>query len=200
VIVAPPPGRDAAATFADDEADLDDEADADLDAEPDAGVLPVLWSVFAAALVDFCGDLVGVFLGDADFLADAEGDVLGDAVEVPPGAVEVPPGGVQLAPFGDDDADGLDVGAVVELGPGVAGSEAGTSDGLGAPVLGLTGGLDAAPDEAAGLDDVSGVEVTGGLLVFGVVSCVAAGEAVGPRQVALGEAAGLDVVPAPAAL
>jgi hypothetical protein len=148
--------------------------------------LPVLLSGLAVGLVDFCGDLVGVFLGDADE------DALGDGVEVPPGAV-------QLSPLGDEVTGGLDGGTVV--GPVVAGSDVGAWVGLDTPVLGLTGGLDAASDdEVAGLDDVSGVEVTGGLLVFGVVSCDAAGVLVATRQVALGEAARLDVVPAPTAL
>ncbi len=146
----------------------------------------MLLSGFALGLLDFRADLVGVFLGDADE------DVLGDADEVPPGTA-------QLVPLGDEDTGGVDGGVVV--GPVVAGSEAGGWEGLDTPVLGLTGGLDAASEgEVAGLDDVSGVEVTGGLLVFGVVSCDAAGELLATRQVALGEGTRLGVVPAPTVL
>jgi hypothetical protein len=156
---------------------------ADTDAEPDVApveVLSVPSSGLVVGLVDFCGDLVGDFFGVGDVLAEAD---------------EVPPRAGQLTLL-EGDGEGLDGGGVV--GPLVAGSD--DAPLVDTTVLGLGGGLDAPLDETVGLDDVGGVELSAGLLVFGEVSCDAAGELVAPEQVGLGAASGADAFAAPVAL
>ena len=177
-MVLPPVWPDLAPSLADVDADLD------VAVEPGEEALAVPLSGFAVGLVDFAGDVVDDFLGEAVADVFEEGD-------------DVPPGALQLTPPDAAAAEGLGDGAVV--GPVVAVFDAGTP--VGTPVLGLGGGLDTSLDELVGLDDVmGGVELSDALLVFGVVSCVAPGELIAAGQVAPDAGSWFSVVAVPAVL
>lgn len=178
MVLPPPDWSDAAPPLA------ATDADPDVAPVPAVDVLVVPSFGFVVGLVDFCGDLVGDFFGEAVADVLAEGD-------------DVPPRAAQLTPLDDEgDGDGLDGGGVVGLL--VGGSD--DAPAVDTPVLGLVGGLDAPLAETVGLDEVGGVELSGGVLVSGEVSCDAVGELVAPEQVGLGAASGADAVAAPAAL